>query len=64
MFGCLHLKGEYGGQLLCAIRKDENDDMFLIAYAIVEAKTRASWEWFICIHKMSQNSEEIGKIKE
>lgn len=35
--------------MLCAIGKDENDDMFAIAYAIVEAKTRVSWEWFISI---------------
>jgi hypothetical protein len=40
-FGCrpmlcldaCHLKGEYGGQLLCAIGIDGNDDMFPIAYA-------------------------------
>ena len=27
-----HLKGGYGGQLLCAIGKDDNDDMFPIGY--------------------------------
>ncbi len=37
-----HLKGEVGGQLLCAIRKDGNDDMFPIAYAVVEDETKAS----------------------
>ena len=42
-----HLKGEYGGQLLCAIGLDGNDNMFPIAYAVVEAKTRESWQWFI-----------------
>jgi hypothetical protein len=42
-----HLKGEYGGQLLCAIGLDGNDDMFPIAYAVAEAKTRESWQWFI-----------------
>ncbi|XP_059431442.1 uncharacterized protein LOC132164938 [Corylus avellana] len=38
-----HLKGEYGGQLLCAIGKDDNDDMFPTAFAMVEAETRESW---------------------
>jgi hypothetical protein len=35
-----HLKGEYGGQLLCVIGLDENDDMFPIAYVVAEAETR------------------------
>jgi hypothetical protein len=42
-----HLKGEIGGQLLCAIGKNGNDDMFPIAYAVPEVVTKASWEWFI-----------------
>ena len=44
-----HLKGAYGEQLLCAIGKDGNDNMFPIAIAVAEAKTRDSWEWFINI---------------
>jgi hypothetical protein len=35
------------GQLLCAIGKDGNDDMFHIAYAVAEGETGASWEWFL-----------------
>jgi hypothetical protein len=42
-----HLKGEYGGQLLCAIGIDGNDDMFPIAYVVAEAECRESWQWFI-----------------
>lgn len=42
-----HLKGEYGGQLLCAVGTDGNDDMFPIAYAAAEAENKSSWEWFI-----------------
>jgi hypothetical protein len=37
-----HLKGEYECQLLCAIGKDMNDDVFPIAYAVAEGETRAS----------------------
>ena len=32
-----HLKREYGEQLLCAIGKDGNDDMFPIALVVAEA---------------------------
>lgn len=52
MYGCrlvisldaCHLKGEIGVQLLCAIGKNGNDDMFPIANAVPEAETKASWE--------------------
>ncbi|XP_059454997.1 uncharacterized protein LOC132185210 [Corylus avellana] len=44
-----HLKGEYVGQLLCAIGKDGNDHMFPIAFAVAEAETKESWQWFITI---------------
>ena len=44
-----HLKEEYEGQLLCAIGKDGNDDIFSIAFAMAEVETRESWQWFITI---------------
>ena len=44
--GCF-LKGVYGGQLLTAIGKDGNNQMFPIAFAVVEAETKDSWEWFV-----------------
>ncbi|XP_057432753.1 uncharacterized protein LOC130725552 [Lotus japonicus] len=46
--GCF-LKGVYGGQLLSAVGKDGNNQMFPIAFAIVEAETRDSWEWFVAL---------------
>jgi hypothetical protein len=42
-----HRKGEYGDQLLLAIGMNENDDIFSVAYEVVEVEIRASWEWFI-----------------
>jgi hypothetical protein len=41
------LKGEYGGQLMAAVGKDGNNQMIPIAYAVVEAETRDSWQWFL-----------------
>jgi hypothetical protein len=43
------LRGTMGGQLLCAIGTDGNDDIFPIAFAMAEAETRDSWQWFITI---------------
>ena len=31
-----HLKGRFGGQLLFAIAKDENDNIFLVTMAVVK----------------------------
>jgi hypothetical protein len=44
--GCF-LKGYYGGQLLAAIRRDPNDQMLPIAFAVVEGETKESWKWFL-----------------
>jgi hypothetical protein len=41
------LKGDYGGQLMAAVGKDGNNQIFPIAYAVVEAETKNSWQWFI-----------------
>ncbi|XP_058765308.1 uncharacterized protein LOC131638780 [Vicia villosa] len=41
------LKGEFGGQLMAAVGKDGNNQIYPIAYAVVEAETRDSWKWFL-----------------
>jgi len=41
------LKGEFGGQLLFAVGKDGNNQMFPIAYAVVESENYSSWKWFV-----------------
>lgn len=56
--GC-HLKGPYGGQLLCAVGRDGNDDMYPIAYAVVESECRESWTWF-----MASLLDCLGPIEE
>ncbi|XP_050254861.1 uncharacterized protein LOC126700702 [Quercus robur] len=42
-----HLKGHYGGQLMTAVATDSNNQLFPLAFAVVEAKTKDSWTWFI-----------------
>ncbi|CAN1278114.1 hypothetical protein LINPERPRIM_LOCUS16538 [Linum perenne] len=44
--GCF-LKGEVEGMLLAAVGKDGNNQVFPIAWAVVEGENRSSWTWFI-----------------
>ena len=56
--GCF-LKAGYKGQLLVAIARDANDNMFSIAYAVVEAELKDSWSWFL-----DRLLKDIGPAKE
>ncbi|XP_057719130.1 uncharacterized protein LOC130933515 [Arachis stenosperma] len=44
--GCF-LKDFYGGQLLSAVGQDANNHFYVIAYAVVDSETKASWKWFL-----------------
>ncbi|XP_056684368.1 uncharacterized protein [Spinacia oleracea] len=44
--GCF-LKGPYGGQLLVAVGRDGNNQMFPIAWACVETESTETWSWFL-----------------
>lgn len=46
--GCF-LKTHLGGQLSCAIAKDGYNQMFPIAWAVVEVENQACWSWFLRI---------------
>jgi hypothetical protein len=41
------LKGPFKGQLLAAVGRDGNNNMYPIAFAVVEAETKDSWTWFL-----------------
>ncbi|KAK9987406.1 hypothetical protein SO802_032357 [Lithocarpus litseifolius] len=42
-----HLKTKIGGQLMCVVGRDPNDEYFPFAYAVVEVETKDSWTWFL-----------------
>lgn len=44
-----HLKTYLGGVLLCAVGNDPNNQMFPIAWAIVEVENQENWSWFLKI---------------
>jgi len=46
--GCF-LKGYYGGQLLAAVGQDANNQIFVIAYAIVDVENKDNWKWFLTL---------------
>ncbi|KAL0402558.1 UNVERIFIED_CONTAM: hypothetical protein Slati_4285700 [Sesamum latifolium] len=48
--GC-HLKGPHGGILLTAIGVDPNNNLFPIAYVVVDKECKETWEWFLIILK-------------
>ncbi|XP_059438654.1 uncharacterized protein LOC132171372 [Corylus avellana] len=44
--GCF-IKGPFKGQLLSAVGRDGNNNMYPIAFAVVEAEVKDSWIWFL-----------------
>ena len=42
-----HLKTKLGRQLITTVARDPNEEYFPLVYAVVEAKTKDSWTWFI-----------------
>ncbi|KAL0391457.1 UNVERIFIED_CONTAM: hypothetical protein Slati_4530800 [Sesamum latifolium] len=43
------LKGPFGGQLMAAIEKDGNNQMFPLAVVVVECECKDSWSWFLTL---------------
>ncbi|XP_073304221.1 uncharacterized protein [Primulina huaijiensis] len=43
-----HIKKKFKGCILSAVTKDANDDLFTLAFAVVEAENDANWEW-LCL---------------
>lgn len=41
------LKGAFDGQLMQAVGRAANNQMFPVAMAVVEAECKDSWEWFL-----------------
>jgi len=44
--GCF-LKGPFKGQLLAIVGRNGNDNMYPIAYSVVEVETKVNWIWFL-----------------
>ena len=44
--GCF-LKGIVAGELLCAVGKDANNQIYPIAWAVVCVENKENWKWFL-----------------
>jgi hypothetical protein len=44
--GCF-FKGACQGEILCAIGRVANNQMYPVAWAVVEQETKENWEWFL-----------------
>ncbi|KAL0360085.1 UNVERIFIED_CONTAM: hypothetical protein Sradi_3693000 [Sesamum radiatum] len=52
--GC-HLKGPHGGILLTAVGVDPNNNLYPVAYAVVQRESKDTWEWFLTVLKQDLN---------
>ncbi|CAN1821530.1 hypothetical protein LINPERHAP1_LOCUS29537 [Linum perenne] len=57
--GCF-LKGLCKGELLTAVARDANDQMYPVAWSVVEVESRASWDWFLEQLKVDLNGNGYG----
>jgi transposase-like protein len=61
--GCF-FKGVVKGELLCAIARDANNQMYPLAWVVVEQETNETWKWFIglLIKDLDINNSGAGWI--
>ena len=49
------LKGICRGQLLVAVAKDANNQMYPISWTVIDTEIKLTWKWFITILKDDLN---------
>ena len=54
-----HLKERFGGQILATTARDANDNIFPVAFAVVEQENKDSWVWFL-----QQFLDDIGDAEQ
>ena len=46
-----HLYGKYKGKLLIAMATDANNEVYPLAFAVVESESKETWGWFLACLK-------------
>ncbi|XP_075663238.1 uncharacterized protein LOC142632784 [Castanea sativa] len=65
-----HLYGKYKGKLLIAMAIEANNEVYLLAFAIVESESKETWGWFLppkahhryCLRHVASNVNTKWKI--
>lgn len=55
------LKGPFKGHLLSVVTKDDNDNMYPIAFATIIVGTKDSWSWFLETLVSNLGHQLLGK---
>ena len=55
--GCF-LKSSSAGQLLAAVGRDANNQIYLVAWGVVDVESADNWKWFIQLLKTDLNLED------
>jgi hypothetical protein len=53
-----HLYGKYQGKLLIAMAQDANNEIYPLAFAIVENESESTWKWFLCLIRLHVTQRE------
>ncbi|KAL0366773.1 UNVERIFIED_CONTAM: hypothetical protein Sradi_3567400 [Sesamum radiatum] len=71
MCGWLSFEGTHKGILLTAVGVDPNNNLYPIAYAVVQKESTDTWEWFltvlkqdVCIHRDNEYTFMSDKQKD
>ncbi|CAH9096263.1 unnamed protein product [Cuscuta europaea] len=57
-----HLYGKYKGTLLVAMGSDANNQLFLMAFAVVDSENGESWPWFMACKREFVTDRELCVI--
>ena len=55
----MHLYGKYKGKLLIAMATDGNNEVYLLAFAIVESESTETWGWFLACLLLCYGSDQF-----
>lgn len=61
----MHLYRKYRGMMLVTVGVDRNDQLFLLAFAIVEGENNNSWRWFMaCVQTRVTHRPDLCVISD
>uniref|UniRef100_A0A2N9HQ99 SWIM-type domain-containing protein n=1 Tax=Fagus sylvatica TaxID=28930 RepID=A0A2N9HQ99_FAGSY len=61
-----HLYGKYEGKLMIAMATDANNEIYPLAFAVMEKESKDTWRWFLrCLKKhVTKNRELLHHIRQ